>query len=247
MESTTREALEYAVQLATDQARVIETPHGTYTDRSLKRIDERAIPAIPAIGGTTLASLIEYIHGDIDELPLDQMFIQIDDVHTVSLNSALMTEFPRMNERDVPFVSKAHTPRITYEQFMPVDKFIIMLQSCFLDTLDRQAILKFVGALKVGDGAELRDDGVSQQATIKTGVANLDRAVVPNPVTLRPYRTFVEAEQPESEFVFRVDERGQCALFEADGGMWKVQATNNIKNHLRVQLESLGHTMMIVG
>ena len=50
---------------------------------------------------------------------------------------------------------------------------------------------------------------------------------VPNPVTLRPFRTFIEVEQPESKFIFRMREGGRCAIFEADGahGSWRRRKT----------------------
>lgn len=81
-----------------------------------------------------------------------------------------------------------------------------------------------------------QDDGVSQQAIIKTGVTTKDAAFVPNPVNLIPYRTFLEVPQPASDFVFRISEgRGGAPAFKlvaADGGLWKSQAVDNVKNYL---------------
>lgn len=80
------------------------------------------------------------------------------------------------------------------------------------------------------------DDGVSQQAIIKTGVTTKDAAFVPNPVSLILYRTFLEVPQPASDFVFRISEgRGGAPAFKlvaADGGLWKSQAVDNVKNYL---------------
>lgn len=76
---------------------------------------------------------------------------------------------------------------------------------------------------------------IRKEATIKTGIASKGDAIVPSPVKLRPYRTFLEVEQPESEFIFRMRNSGagvQCALFEADGGAWRNQARKNIYNYL---------------
>ena len=47
-------------------------------------------------------------------------------------------------------------------------------------------------------------------------------------VALRPFRTFLEVEQPESEFLLRLDDNGNVGLFEADGGMWAQAAKANI-------------------
>ncbi|VTS32597.1 phage protein [Streptococcus pseudoporcinus] len=73
-------------------------------------------------------------------------------------------------------------------------------------------------------------------ATIKQGVASLVKAKAPNPVTLRPYRTFAEVEQPASQFIFRINQRAEMALFEADGGKWRLDAINNIANFLKEEL-----------
>lgn len=61
---------------------------------------------------------------------------------------------------------------------------------------DRDLILKFAGTVENGTIAQYGDDGVTQKATVKTGIASKGDAIVPNPVRLRPYRTFIEVEQP---------------------------------------------------
>ena len=76
--------------------------------------------------------------------------------------------------------------------------------------------------IQAGTTANYDDDGVSQKTTIKTGIANKTDVIVPNPVKLRPYRTFAEIEQPESSYVFRImdTDRGPAfKLVEADGGL----------------------------
>lgn len=59
---------------------------------------------------------------------------------------------------------------------------------------------------------------------------------VPNPVELAPYRTFLEVEQPESQFIFRMKDGPRCAIFEADGGAWRNQAITNIREYLKNEL-----------
>ncbi|EPI21454.1 hypothetical protein D352_02015, partial [Enterococcus faecium LA4B-2] len=88
-------------------------------------------------------------------------------------------------------------------------------------------------------GGDLTDNGVSQTVTVKEGAATLTKAEVPSPAELRPYRTFLEVEQPSSPFVFRIDKHGDCALFEADGGIWKHVAMSNIREFLVNELQEL--------
>lgn len=60
-------------------------------------------------------------------------------------------------------------------------------------------------------------------------------------VKLKPYRTFREIEQPASVFLFRLKNRDgappECALFEADGGAWKLEATDKIGKYFAGELE----------
>ena len=69
---------------------------------------------------------------------------------------------------------------------------------------DLQTILKVSGNVEAKTTANYGDDGISQKTTIKQGIASKTDVIVPNPVTLVPYRTFLEVEQPPSEFVFRI-------------------------------------------
>lgn len=54
--------------------------------------------------------------------------------------------------------------------------------------------------------------------------------------------------QPESEFIFRMksDDRSVfCALFEADGGAWKNEAMQSIKQYLEEQLKDIDFVTVI--
>lgn len=61
----------------------------------------------------------------------------------------------------------------------------------------------------------------------------------PNPVSLRPYRTFTEVEQPSSSFIFRAKTGPRFALMEADGGAWRSKAMKNIKAFLEFEVKDL--------
>lgn len=55
-------------------------------------------------------------------------------------------------------------------------------------------------------------------------------------VALRPFRTFLEVEQPVSEFLLRLDDDGNVGLFEADGGMWQQTAKASITAYFEDKL-----------
>ena len=137
----------------------------------------------------------------------------------------------------------AQVPELVYGRYIGHENFLFVLQSKFIDNPDRELLLKFTGTVESGTVAQYGDDGITQKATIKTGIASKGEAIVPNPVKLRPFRTFLEVEQPESAFVFRMqqDKDGgvSCAIFEADGGAWKNAAMRNVKEYLQFELADM--------
>lgn len=227
-----KEALQYIVGLGETREHTI---HGdTYSDKELYRV-EKYIPMARAIEMNTLTSLVDYIKANIDTMA-DKMIIQVVSPEEVRLFSQLNEQ----RKREDIVVVKAVTPTFSYERFIDHESFCINVQAKFIDDpqTDKALLLKFAGTVEQGSVAEYGDDGVTQKATVRQGIASKTDAVVPNPVKLRPYRTFIEIEQPVSEFIFRMrDERGiTCALFEADGGAWKNVAMSKIKDYLQFEL-----------
>ena len=74
--------------------------------------------------------------------------------------------------------------------------------------------MQVAGNIQAGTTANYDDDGVSQKTTIKIGIANKTDVIVPNPMKLRPYRTFAEIEQPESSYVFRIMDTDRGPAFK---------------------------------
>lgn len=68
------------------------------------------------------------------------------------------------------------------------------------------------------------------------GIALQDQSKIRPVVSMKPYRTFQEIDQPESPFLIRVTEHG-IRLIESDGGMWKLDARKTIKDYLEKALE----------
>jgi hypothetical protein len=97
-------------------------------------------------------------------------------------------------------------------------------------------LLKVIGNVEEKNVRQTGDNGIAQAVTIKTGVATADDVLVPNPVSLAPFRTFLEVEQPISDFIFRMKDGPKGAIFEADGGAWRNQAISNVREYLEVEL-----------
>lgn len=230
-----KEALQYIVGLGKAEEHVING--ACYSDKPLHRIDTY-YPKADAIEMHTLTSLVDYIKSEVDEMP-PRMIVEVKSPTEVELYSQLDPN----RDRESLVVASARVPGFEFDRFVEHEKFCINLQSKFIPSDDRELILKFAGTVEAGSVSEYGDDGVTQKATIKTGLASKGDAIVPNPVCLRPYRTFLEVEQPESAFVFRMkqDSYGSvmCAIFEADGGAWKMDATQAIKEYLQRELNGM--------
>lgn len=77
----------------------------------------------------------------------------------------------------------------------------------------------------------------SDEARAMTVTSGLKRfEAVRSRISLRPYRTFTEVEQPESEFILRLDDEGRVGIIEADGGAWKMTAKANIAAYFETTL-----------
>lgn len=135
-----------------------------------------------------------------------------------------------------------------FGEYYDHETFIVSLQSLFMPNPSRAEVLKVIGTIKENQVREYGDDGTTQSVAARSGVALVDEIPVPNPVMLNPFRTFREIEQPESPFILRVRmgaQMPQCALFEADGGSWKLEAIKRIKEYLiDKNLGNLGLTII---
>ncbi|WP_034620161.1 hypothetical protein [Lacrimispora indolis] len=233
-----KEALQYVVGLK--EAKLLDIYGDKYTDKEIYRVDNNLRAA--AIEMNTLTSLVDYAKSFTVEMS-DQMLVQVVSPTEVKLISCLDSD----RKRECLVSVKAMIPEFGYGRYMDHESFIIALQSKFIENKDRELLLRFAGTVKDESIAQYGDDGVTQKATIKTGITSVGEAIVPNPVNLKPFRTFVEVDQPESAFIFRMRQNNgvECAIFEADGGAWKNEAMRNIKKYLGFALEELPHFTVI--
>lgn len=229
-----REALQYITGLKAEsmEPKILEINGDTYCDKQLTRYHR--FPFAEAINVNTLTALVDYIKGKPDELR-DSMILHVESPTTVRLYSGLINE----RDRESLIRTEAIVNEFHFDSPYDQERFLIELQANFLETPDLLTIMQVAGNIQAGTTANYDDDGVSQKTTIKTGIANKTDVIVPNPVKLRPYRTFAEIEQPESSYVFRImdTDRGPAfKLVEADGGLWKNGTMQKIKEYLEYEL-----------
>lgn len=234
-----RKAMEYLQELA--KPNTIEKDGQLFTDKDVKPVIYN--PKATNIQLTTLSALVDYCKSGADSMS-EEMFIHIVSPTEVALCSTLDAH----RKRECLATVNAMLPVQKFNSYIQHEEFCIALQSKFEPIGDRELLLKFAGTVESGSVAEYGDDGITQKATIKNGVASKTDALVPNPVTLYPYRTFLDVFQPASKFVFRMNNSCgvSCALFEADGGAWKQQAMESIQKYLEGALAGVEHTKFII-
>lgn len=188
----------------------------------------------------TLTGLVDYIKSGMDET--EGAVIHIESPGLVRLISPLFGDNLQRKQWIQATTEKTLNNGFGFGRFMPIPDFIIHIQAYFSETEDVQKLLALVSNIKAEQGQDYSDNGVSQSVVAKRSVGSsmVAKVDVPNPVSLRPYRTFLEVEQPESSFVFRLSSGGegnppQCGLWEASGGAWKLDAVQRIKTWVEDQ------------
>ncbi len=185
----------------------------------------------------TLTAVADYLGENPDGLELDHLVVHVLSPKEVRVLSRLTGPF---EERSV-YLASVHTlPEFEFGRYYDIESFVIALQSQFVQSELVLSILQLVGTISDDMIRTYADDGVTQEVTAKNGIGRVENRAVPNPVLLRPFRTFAEIEQPEGRFVLRMKSgsgttngRPAIALFEADGGVWELSAIHTIRDWLR--------------
>jgi hypothetical protein len=185
----------------------------------------------------TLSGLVEFVKWEA----LENCAVHVCDFDNVEIMSNIIPPFA---QRPVYASAKFVGIDQFFDNFLDIEKFIIALQSHFIQDDNTEAILKILGNVSNGIVGSYVDDGISQKVILNAGVTSKVSAKVPNPVILQPYRTFLEVEQPASKFILRLkgtnaEERPTVGLFQADGGAWHNEARMNIKKYFNEQLPEI--------
>lgn len=250
--ATEKEHAEYLVGVGKKLA-PIETANvdgRRYTRQDLKPVEE---PVVSAIRISTLSSLADLCTSKFEQLKSDVVSTAVAGfegfnpqrhvVHVVSEKQVqVVTAVSNVWKRREVLIDcqLTETTPFTLGRFLTQDEFIIAVLSCFVQSDERDYVAKLAGNAMAEHVTTAQDDGVSQIMGLRSGATLADKATVKNIVKLRLYRTFREVEQPESQFLFRLKQSDQnipqFAFFEADGGGWKLDATENVARYLRTRL-----------
>jgi hypothetical protein len=228
-----KEALQYLSEMALSQApKVIEVDGRKYRSGQIAPISD---PEVAEIRVHTLQAIADWAAvGEHD----GNLLVVVKDHEQVSVVSGLFGQWHQRHHYMESTLQRYEG--FPFGRYLEIEQFVIELQSKFDHSAAKAQLIKAVGSIRSGEVRTVEDDGISQTATFKSEGGRLAEAEINPIISLAPFRTFREVPQPESDFLFRLrkSENGlpQAALFEADGGTWKLRAIDEVRDWLKASL-----------
>lgn len=242
------EVITKIVDLVNDQAKEIVISKDVAVDEkehhfSTKTLHE-IVPAAPPLDAqvrvNSLRGLADLISSKIDDMDAEKFLLHVEDGCNVKLINKETDQYGRrlvlIHATPVAF------DRFKFNDWIRQDDFVIKVASLFSDAdapngdNDRSYVLKVSGSLRGGENSVSEADAFTQRVTVKAGMELPEMIEIKPYVNLAPYRIFPECQQPFSKFIFRAKmSEGaipQLMLAEADGGLWKVNAINEVRRFL---------------
>lgn len=169
------------------------------------------------------------------------LIVSVDSYSRVTVYTSLLDDL----SRDEIYRAEADVPGFR-EGYRNAEEAIIQLRSLFHPNEGTEYLLNLLSRIDVSEGVTSADNGVTQTVTARQGVSLKEKVAINPRVNLQPFRTFLEVDQPESEFLLRVNDSGNVGLFEADGGVWKLEAKRNIAAYFEAALEDFVEKGLVV-
>ncbi len=229
---------------AIDRVLLLAQPHEVslgalrFTDKTLVPVQA---PLSAPVAVHTLTGVVELIGAGVEKISHEACVVVVQTYKTVALVGKASDAWGRRQT----YVTAApdEVTGFPFGKPLSAEEFAIALQAQFVPYVGDVEYLARLASSITAEGATVsEDDGVSQKVTVRSGIALKDQVQVKRRVLLAPYRTFREVLQPASDFVFRVmtDAQGvKCALFEADGGAWRLQAMARVKAWLSERITDI--------
>lgn len=237
-------AIEKIVELASPS--VIQVNGKTFSNERFTEVKEQLYyPECLILN--SLDGIVKMIQKEAKEKRLSDINVPTDDntveqrlyVRVSEYNRVdVFTSYDTQGVRTYLYRSNADVPGFR-EGFRDRETMLIQLRSLFLQTPDVAYLLDLLSKMSDEEKVTSQDNGVTQVVEARKGVALKEQVEVRPRVKLTPFRTFLEVDQPESEFLLRVGDGGRVGLFEADGGVWKLVAKRSIAAYLEGRLKDL--------
>lgn len=214
------------------QTQTFEINGQTYADKELVRIPPHVDrPKIFDVSG--LDSIVKLIRQEKEKVGVT-VFVNVDNYKEVAVYTTYLPDF----SRNCLYRAVADVPGFP-SGWREQDRAIIELRSLCIPGEGTDYLLDLLSRMSDEQTVTTNDNGVTQQVEARQGISLSSMVAVRPRVNLQPFRTFLEVAQPESEFLLRVDPKRGIGFFEADGGVWKLEAKRNIAGYFERELEDL--------
>lgn len=232
-------AIEKIEELVKKGLEIKEIGGKQYSTVGLTRVYNDPKPAPVVV--KSLTGIVDFLNANKDGLKLENLMIHVVDHKTVKVVTEVHGE---RNERyTVIEAEREDIQGFSYGRFIDHEEFVIRMRSMFSDTEDLAKLMSYASKVSNDTAVKTEDDGITQHVEIKQGLSGVrvEGVELPSQVTLKPFRTFSECEQPDSKFLFRMRKNDgvECALFEADGGFWKQTAREAIAEFFKKELSDI--------
>lgn len=212
--------------------KVYEIGGQNYSDNPLNRIPPH-VDRPKAISVSGLDGICKLIRTEMQKVGSIIM------VHAADYNKVeVMTTYLEDFSRNTLYYATAEVPGFR-GGWREQEEALIQLRSLFIPNDGTKYLLDLLSRISDESSITSRDNGVTQQVEARQGISLSAMVEVKPRVNLQPFRTFLEVPQPESEFLLRVDKDRGIGFFEADGGIWKLEAKHNIAKYFERELEDL--------
>lgn len=226
----TRDVITKIEEMATPKT--YEINGETYSSGHLSRIypvyDSPSVLHVSSL--ESIVKLVAKEHESINQT----IFVHVDNYESVSVFTTYNERFERSDLYQARF--DAPRPGFGWKDY---ENAMIAFRSQFIPNDGVNYLLDILSRITDENSVSSNDNGMTQTVEARSGISLKTKEKINPRVKLRPYRTFLEVEQPESEFLVRLKEGGQIGLFEADGGMWKLEAKSNIRAYFEEKLAAL--------
>ena len=198
-----RSAIEKIVELG--QPNIIKENGYNYTDKTLAVIKT---PQVSTIIFNTIKGLVDTLKVEYENF--SQTIIVSAETHKSIQVLAAIDSDDRTREN--PYKAIGKTPHIEFNRYINSEDMIIALKSNFVETPELLDLVQLLGTIVEENGLTTLDDGFSQSVVVKKSIALKDNKVINPRIKLTPFRTFIDIEQPASEFFTKIKRGWRCSV-----------------------------------
>lgn len=183
----------------------------------------------------TLAALASYLADNPDGYDLANAYLHV--VSEVEVAAMLGGAEERDRHRRFAGASCRGTSFDVIHQSVTVEELCIYLRTLFDESGQRDELVQLLSSVESGEVRQQRDNGMSQEVTVRKNAGSVERRDFPLQWSLAPFSTFRDvAAQPLGNYIVRLNakegEGVRAKLIPIDDGQGALEAVALIRDRL---------------